>query len=450
MDPQPQASTSGRRSSDSLNIPSSVLAYHTDRDGLHFRYDFGVLQERLRVSEETVRLTQEQLRSSEERRERLRKEAARLASGWETSRAENKQLQENLAGSQVACTRVERQLEGTRTALTRAMTDVEAAERSSRGNRRLLVEAAESKARVDARLVASRSLNKRLRHELEQARKDLEQERARALAALTLLRDSHAPPPLEDNGGPARLEQPAPNTSSAQASPEVDTRLTPVSMSPPSSSPPSPSILNSTSIASPTFPSPRPGPTQALLSPSPFVSTLPPPLTAASPAHRTVTSSMVARPSFARRPDLASTSASSSSSSSAPLPPSSTSTPAQSTRKHRREEDDNDDRPELEPVRRRTSPAPAPAPNEHPPQVAAPKAKGKLGIKHLDLLYEARGKTMHCRRCPRTFPATAAWAELLGHVQTEHADACAALETLSPGQVVEQLHRQRYLGSKTI
>jgi hypothetical protein len=93
-----------------------------------------------------------------------------------------------------------------------------------------------------------------------------------------------------------------------------------------------------------------------------------------------------------------------------------------------------------------------------PPQVPAPKAKakGKLGIKHLDLLYEARGKTMHVRTSPslrlhraffqmlilfyfirRTFPAMAAWAELLGHVQTEHADARAALETLSPGQIVE-------------
>ncbi|KAJ7209091.1 hypothetical protein C8J57DRAFT_332083 [Mycena rebaudengoi] len=169
-------------------------------------------------------------------------------------------------------------------------------------------------------------------------------------------------------------------------------------MSPPSFSPPSPSILNSTSVASPTFPSPRPGPTQAPLSSLPFVSTIPPPLTVASPAHRTITSSTVARPSFARRSDLASTSASSSSSSSAPLPPVSTGTPAQPTRKHRREEDDNDDRPELEPVRRRTSPASsAPVPAMDPPQVPAPKAKakGKLGIKHLDLLYEARGKTMH-------------------------------------------------------
>ncbi|KAJ7250328.1 hypothetical protein C8J57DRAFT_1239299 [Mycena rebaudengoi] len=60
------------------------------------------------------------------------------------------------------------------------------------------------------------------------------------------------------------------------------------------------------------------------------------------------------------------------------------------------EEADNDDHPELELVRRRTSPASsAPAPAMDPPQVVVPKAKGKLGIKHLDLLYEACRKTMH-------------------------------------------------------
>ncbi|KAJ7062822.1 hypothetical protein C8F01DRAFT_1135351 [Mycena amicta] len=64
-----------------------------------------------------------------------------------------------------------------------------------------------------------------------------------------------------------------------------------------------------------------------------------------------------------------------------------------------------------------------------------------LGIKHLSLLYQTMGEKMTCRSCTRTFPATAAWLELVGHARNEHKTVCEELEALSSAQVVERSHR---------
>ncbi|KAF7331098.1 hypothetical protein MVEN_02450100 [Mycena venus] len=92
------------------------------------------------------------------------------------------------------------------------------------------------------------------------------------------------------------------------------------------------------------------------------------------------------------------------------------------------------------------SPHPEPQPQPPPPP---PQAKPKLGLKHLPLLYDTRGNKMYCRSCARSFPATAAWADLVGHAQSAHADACAGLEALRPAQVVEQSQRlQKSMGQR--
>ncbi|RDB20314.1 hypothetical protein Hypma_012631 [Hypsizygus marmoreus] len=83
--------------------------------------------------------------------------------------------------------------------------------------------------------------------------------------------------------------------------------------------------------------------------------------------------------------------------------------------------------------------------------------RNKIGINHMDLLYETRGDKMVCRMCrtpakgeqaptsPATFPTKASWAELVGHCQTAHPKSCEELERLSPSQVAEL--RQRMTSS---
>ncbi|KAG6835972.1 hypothetical protein H0H93_012711 [Arthromyces matolae] len=85
----------------------------------------------------------------------------------------------------------------------------------------------------------------------------------------------------------------------------------------------------------------------------------------------------------------------------------------------------------------------------------------KIGIGHLDLLYETKGEKMICRMCrfpclnpekaknrppPATYPADARWADLIGHCQGSHPNHCADLEKLTFSQVREL--RQRMLSGK--
>lgn len=85
----------------------------------------------------------------------------------------------------------------------------------------------------------------------------------------------------------------------------------------------------------------------------------------------------------------------------------------------------------------------------------------KVGINHMDLLYETKGEKMICRMCrtpnlkdpqtpnkvPTTFPIKAGWPELIGHCQKAHPKSFEDLEKLSPAQVAEL--RQRMTSSKS-
>ncbi|KAK0455614.1 uncharacterized protein EV420DRAFT_552789 [Desarmillaria tabescens] len=110
--------------------------------------------------------------------------------------------------------------------------------------------------------------------------------------------------------------------------------------------------------------------------------------------------------------------------------------------------------------------APAPAPPPPPPpqgrapfkassssNAAPPPTKKKLGIKHLDLLYETRDDQMICRMCmnstqtprppPRRFPLSAPWADLHRHYEETHPAECQDMEKLSSDSLAEMSVRQR-------
>lgn len=99
--------------------------------------------------------------------------------------------------------------------------------------------------------------------------------------------------------------------------------------------------------------------------------------------------------------------------------------------------------------------------------------RNKIGINHMELLYETKKQSLVCRLCtyvfyllysfvcmliaptrsrreranaaidPATFPLGASWTDLLGHCQQLHPASCAELEGKSPAQVAEL--RQRLL-----
>ncbi|KAF9460941.1 hypothetical protein BDZ94DRAFT_1323669 [Collybia nuda] len=90
--------------------------------------------------------------------------------------------------------------------------------------------------------------------------------------------------------------------------------------------------------------------------------------------------------------------------------------------------------------------------------IARPRLN-KIGINHMDLLYETRGDKMICRMCrshpkgtekltpPMTFSTKASWSELVGHCKTEHPKDCGELERLSASQIGEL--RQRMASSSS-
>ncbi|KAG6827132.1 hypothetical protein H0H92_013081 [Tricholoma furcatifolium] len=89
--------------------------------------------------------------------------------------------------------------------------------------------------------------------------------------------------------------------------------------------------------------------------------------------------------------------------------------------------------------------------------------RSRIGIGHLDLLYETRGTELMCRMCrvaqrtpeadknkslvpPVTFQTSASWDELTGHFHRLHPKDWADLEKLTPVQVGEL--KRRMLGGK--
>ncbi|KAG6868098.1 hypothetical protein C0993_007632 [Termitomyces sp. T159_Od127] len=88
-------------------------------------------------------------------------------------------------------------------------------------------------------------------------------------------------------------------------------------------------------------------------------------------------------------------------------------------------------------------------------EVKEVKKANKIGITHMDLLYETQGTKMTCRMCrmpskdeqketpTMTFPVDAKWIELIGHCQSVHPKLCADLEKLSPSQVQELRQRMQ-------
>ncbi|KAK0448239.1 hypothetical protein EV421DRAFT_1786467 [Armillaria borealis] len=115
--------------------------------------------------------------------------------------------------------------------------------------------------------------------------------------------------------------------------------------------------------------------------------------------------------------------------------------------------------PDPEPGPSVPAPAPPPPPGRAPfkasssSNAAPPATKKKLGIKHLDLLYETRDDQMICRMCmnstqtprppPRRFPLSAPWADLHRHYEETHPAECQDMEKLSSDSLAEMSVRQR-------
>jgi hypothetical protein len=124
-------------------------------------------------------------------------------------------------------------------------------------------------------------------------------------------------------------------------------------------------------------------------------------------------------------------------------------------------------------------PESVPAP-EHPEDpntatVAVAAAPRKIGIQHIQLVYETIGQTLQCRMClyvvffpsaipaslkltcrcrlrkrevdedtrVATYPSSAAYAELVGHCEQEHEAALDALASMTPSEIAEMHQRMR-------
>ncbi|KAH8984629.1 hypothetical protein EDB92DRAFT_1950686 [Lactarius akahatsu] len=104
----------------------------------------------------------------------------------------------------------------------------------------------------------------------------------------------------------------------------------------------------------------------------------------------------------------------------------------------------------------------APPPQQQQPETpktpaAAPRRK--IGIQHIQLVYETKGSTLQCRMCllrkrevdstthVATFPVSAAYPDLVGHCEQEHDAALEALAGMSPGEIAEM--RQRFQAAQS-
>jgi len=95
--------------------------------------------------------------------------------------------------------------------------------------------------------------------------------------------------------------------------------------------------------------------------------------------------------------------------------------------------------------------------SEDPVAAAADPAPAprKIGIQHIQLVYESVGQTLQCRMCllrkrevdegtqVATYPAAAAYQELVGHCELEHEAALDALASMTPADIAEMHQRMQ-------
>ncbi|KAJ6615477.1 hypothetical protein B0H10DRAFT_2040666 [Mycena sp. CBHHK59/15] len=468
--------------SQTSGIPSSVLEFRRSVNagsgaGLHFRYDIGTPDDtdpeaRARAAEELAH---------------LRKEVKDLRRNLVGACGQGQRLQAELLRAQG----VDQQL---RTELAAVQGHAAHSARFAQESRRLVCDAREERARIERQYKTACSTNDSLKEELQISQGALEKERARTASLTSALAKERGAfeQLLRHQGADDKITFNQP--SKVAETLELQTRRPS-----PSTASPSPSLGASSPIASGSPLPSTPRLTRPSLPPRPTLPITPcpsplPPLTSLSAAHRPKASSTVPRPSLSKHIQSVTAGAGPVS---ARTPPSSSSAdagenaraaslsnrvlPAQRHADQKRKRVDDDD--EMPRVKWKASPVPglrtaptqsdqrksvvdwsdgvmprakraSPVPSTEPPEArlkprqlredsgpVVQKRKHKLGIGHLELLFETRGNTMHCRGCLRAFAATAAWADLVGHVQTAHGAACAELEMLSPAQVVERRQR---------
>lgn len=120
--------------------------------------------------------------------------------------------------------------------------------------------------------------------------------------------------------------------------------------------------------------------------------------------------------------------------------------------------------PTTQAPREQPSPKTAPPQQQQQQQPETPKMpaavpRRKIGIQHIQLVYETVGSTLQCRMCQlrkrevdstthvATFPVSAAYPDLVGHCEQEHDAALDALACMSPGEIAEM--RQRFQAAQS-
>jgi len=112
--------------------------------------------------------------------------------------------------------------------------------------------------------------------------------------------------------------------------------------------------------------------------------------------------------------------------------------------------------PESAPHELEPEPEPAQEQSEEDPSAAHAEAEAeaapaprKIGIQHIQLVYETIGETLRCRMCMlrkreldedmqvATYPIQATYNELVGHCEQEHDAALDALSSMTPADIVE-------------
>ncbi|KAH9057757.1 hypothetical protein EDB87DRAFT_1685916 [Lactarius vividus] len=106
-----------------------------------------------------------------------------------------------------------------------------------------------------------------------------------------------------------------------------------------------------------------------------------------------------------------------------------------------------------------TTQAPPQQQQSETPKTPAAAPRRKIGIQHIQLVYETVGSTLQCRMCllrkrevdptmhVTTFPVSAAYPDLVGHCEQEHDAALDALACMSPGEIAEM--RQRFQAAQS-
>ncbi|KAH9167599.1 hypothetical protein EDB89DRAFT_2074721 [Lactarius sanguifluus] len=91
------------------------------------------------------------------------------------------------------------------------------------------------------------------------------------------------------------------------------------------------------------------------------------------------------------------------------------------------------------------------------PKIPVVAPRRKIGIQHIQLVYETAGSMLQCRMLRKrevdstthvaTFPLSAAYPDLVGHCEQEHDAALDALACMSPGEIAEM--RQRFQAAQS-